>query len=180
MQGTVLLRACPWMMEARRLIGAKEIRGPAHSSAVVRMWESIKAPFRDDETPWCAAFVGHCLEAVGVKSTRSAAARSYSHYGQELTMADLARGYYGAIAVLSRPGSSWSGHVGFLTGYDPAADVLQLLGGNQDNQVRFSEYKGERLLDLRWPTTNIPWSVPGGVPCPPFTAKLGLRPGSDA
>jgi uncharacterized protein (TIGR02594 family) len=161
------------MLEARRLIGTSEVRGPVHNSAVVRMWESIKAPFRDDETPWCAAYVGHCLEAAGRKSTRSAAARSYTNWGYAVGALEAA---YGSVVVLSRPGNSWSGHVGFLTGYDPTAEVMQILGGNQDNKVQFSEYPLKRLVACRWPPG---WPRINMLRCPPFTAR-GNTSRSDA
>lgn len=173
MQGVEQLKTCPWMLEARRLIGTREIAGPQHSSAVVRMWESIKAPFRDDETPWCAAYVGHCLEAAGVNSTKSAAARSYLNWGQ-----DYEGPYqyaYGAVVILNRPGSAWSGHVGFLTGYDGDAEVFQLLSGNCNNQVQFAEYPYSRVLGVRVPG----YPSFGTSRCPPFYAK-GTTSRSDA
>src|SRR6185369_3251163 len=125
MKGPSIHDACPWMREAINLLGTREVKGPQHNAAILRMWEAIKSPLRDDESPWCAAYVGHCLEAAGVQSTRSAAARSYLRFGDPVG-GDI-RNAYGAIVVLSRPGNSWSGHVGFLTGYDPQAEVLQLL-----------------------------------------------------
>lgn len=177
-----ILRNCPWMEVAVHLLGTREVKGPQHSAAILRMWESIKAPFRDDEVPWCAAFVGHCLEAREFPSTRSAAARSYVKWGTEVVGPYSAA--YGAVVILNRPGNSWSGHVAFLTGYDARAEVFQLLGGNQDNQVKYSEYPASRVVDVRWPVLWPPYIgsylVPKpGLPCPPFTAR-GNRSRSDA
>lgn len=165
MKSQDLLRSCPWMLEARRLIGTKETVGPKHNSTILRMWESIKAPFRDDETPWCAAFVGHCLEATGVRSTRSASARSYVKWGSEWVGSLNA---YGTVIVLSRPGSPWSGHVGFLTGYDGDREVIQLLSGNSDNQVKFAEYPLARMVAARWPADHIPENL---LRCPSFKGR---------
>ena len=55
-------------------------RQPAHpsptSATVGAAW-----PLPHDEVPWCAAFVGACLERAGIASTRSLMARSYLGWG---------------------------------------------------------------------------------------------------
>ena len=127
------------------------------------MWEAIRAPFRDDETSWCAAFVGSVLEETGITSTRSAAARSYIKWG----IACAQR--LGAIVVFSRPGSSWSGHVGFVVGRDAVGRVM-VLGGNQGDAVTISPFETARVLGYRWPagepfptdTVDLPVLASGG------------------
>lgn len=48
-----------WLVEARRYIGEREIKGPKHNPKILQMWKDIKrGGIKDDETPWCAAFVG--------------------------------------------------------------------------------------------------------------------------
>lgn len=136
----------PWLEIARTYEGLKEIPGRRHNPAIVRMWELIKAPFRDDETPWCAAFVGACLEEAGYQSTRSAAARSYETYRHALEIPCV-----GAIAVFWRGSpKSWSGHVGFVEGQD-AAGNLMIRGGNQGNASNVRPFSRRRLLTCRWP-----------------------------
>ncbi len=102
-----------------------------------------------DETPWCAAFVGACLERAGETSTRSLMARSYSQWGQRLS-----RGRLGAIAVLTRGADPVFGHVGFWIG--EATGKLFLLGGNQSNAVTVAAFDRRRLIDLRWPSARDP------------------------
>src|SRR6478735_4519617 len=98
---------CPWLAEARKYIGQKEIAGPRHNSWIVSLWKKLKLAFNDDETPWCAGFVGFCLEAVGIQSTRSAAARSYQNWGVQID-----RPVPGAIVVFWRGSpTGYSGHV---------------------------------------------------------------------
>ena len=66
-----------WLAEARKWIGLTEIKGGEHAPEILQMWRDIKrGGIRDDETPWCAAFVGAMLERVGVRSTRFESARS--------------------------------------------------------------------------------------------------------
>ena len=152
----------PWMQVARSYIGCAEIKGPRHESRILAMWDDIKCGwFKDDETPWCAAFVGSCLERAGFRSTRSAAARSYEKWGQPLmTLAGdmapqplsaggMSRVPYGAVVVLSRPGAPGSGHVGFYCG--PSGSGFALLGGNQNDAVRVSSYLWSRIVAVRWP-----------------------------
>lgn len=137
----------PWIAEARKYVGVREIVGKKHSPIVVGFWESIKASFRDDETPWCAGFVGAVLERSGFKSTRSAAARSYNTYGVQLT-----RPAYGCIVVFWRGSpTGFSGHVGFVVGQD-ANGNLMVLGGNQGNQVSIIPFSRSRVLSYRWPS----------------------------
>lgn len=137
-----------WITHARRLIGVKQLPGPRHEARIVRMWEAIKAPFRDDETAWCAAFVGSVLEEVGITSTRSAAARSYTQWGVACAQR------LGAVVVFSRPPSTWSGHVGFLVGRDPRGRLM-VLGGNQGDAVNIAPFDTTRVLAYRWPLNEL-------------------------
>lgn len=131
-----------WYREAQTYVGLREIHGAQHAPAILKMWTAIRAPFTDDETPWCAAFVGSCLEKVGVKSSRSAAARSYLKWG-----VPLAKPAIGAILVFSRGPAN--GHVGFYAGEDSGA--YHVLGGNQGDEVNVTRLAKDRLLGIRWP-----------------------------
>ena len=98
-----------WLEVAYNYLGTKEVKGNKHNPLILRWWSLIRAPFTNDETPWCAGFVGGILEQCGLRSTRSAAARSYNKWGKQLDGPVV-----GAIAVLWR-GSPYSasGHVAF-------------------------------------------------------------------
>lgn len=136
----------PWMREADRWLGLKEIPGSKHHPQILSWWESIKQSYRDDETAWCAAYVGGVLEEVGIPSSRSAAARSYENYGEK-----IATPTYGAITVFWRGSrSGWQGHVAFLVGVTSGGDLL-CLGGNQDNAVTVARFSRDRLLGFRFP-----------------------------
>lgn len=135
-----------WMTKALSYMGEKEIKGIKNNSKIVSMWERIKAPFRDDETPWCAAFVGSVLEECGIKSTRKANARSYQYYGNPITKPE-----YGCIVVLWRESkTSAKGHVGFLLGVTPQGDPV-VLGGNQGDCVSSKVFPKHRVLCYRLP-----------------------------
>ncbi len=134
-----------WLRRARQEIGVSEIAGKQHSKRVLSYWELCKLPFRDDETAWCAGFVGAMLEDCGIKSTRSGMARSYDKWGQPCGAVP------GAIVVFWRnsPGSGL-GHVGFLTGRDQYGNLL-VLGGNQGDAVNIKPFAPSRVVGYRWP-----------------------------
>ena len=116
-----------WIRIAKSLDGTTEIKGAKHNPEIVQMWKDIKrGGIKDDETPWCAAFVGACLERAGIVSSRFESARSYETYGTKLKTP-----VYGCIGVRVRDGG---GHVGFIVGKSPDGKLL-MLGGNQRDQV---------------------------------------------
>ena len=135
----------PWMDVAARFKGIKERPGKRHNPQIVKFFETVGHGWvKDDETAWCAAFVGSCLALAGYSHTHSLAARSYLRYGTRLK-----RPKPGCICVFKRGNSSWQGHVGFYVG--ETKTHIKVLGGNQKNQVRVSSYRKSALLGYRWP-----------------------------
>jgi len=135
-----------WFTRAMGYLGLKEVPGKENNPVIVGWWAKIRAPFKDDETPWCAGFVGGVLEECGLPSTRSASARSYMNYGVSLQCA-----YVGAIVVFQRgTPASGLGHVGFVAGQD-AKGNLMVLGGNQGDCVSIKPFDRTRILGYRWP-----------------------------
>lgn len=135
-----------WLDRAKRYVGEAEVKGAVHNPVILGWWSKIKAKFRDDETPWCAAFVGGVLEECGIKSTRSAAARSYTRWGVK-----LAGPAVGAIVVFWRNSpTAAAGHVGFVVGRDLWNNLL-VLGGNQGDAVTIKPFAIERVLSYHWP-----------------------------
>jgi uncharacterized protein (TIGR02594 family) len=145
-----------WLALAWADLGVAETPGARHTERVLRYYADVGHPeIADDETAWCAAFAGSCLERAGIASTRSLMARSYLAWGEPL---DGFR--HGAVAVLSRTADPALGHVGFLVGETEGHVVL--LGGNQSDAITVEAFPRTRLLGLRWPPTVIP----GGAPAP--------------
>lgn len=139
-----------WLQVARKYLGQKEIKGPAHNSVILKFWEKAKLPFKDDETPWCAGFVGAVLEEAGIESTRSGMARSYEKWGIGFTTPPL-----GSIVVFWRGSpKSKSGHVGFLVGRDINGNLM-ILGGNQGDEVSIKPFSADRVLSYRWPRVQV-------------------------
>lgn len=132
-----------WIIEALKFHGLKEIKGAKHAPEIVQMWKDIKrGGIKDDETPWCAAFVGACLERAGFKSSRFESARSYATWGRKVD-----RLQFGAVVVFSRKGG---GHVGFCVGVDPSGNPY-ILGGNQSDAVNIARFDQSRIVAIRYP-----------------------------
>lgn len=133
----------PWVAEGRKLLGAKEIKGEQHNADIVQMWKDIKrGGIKDDDTAWCAAYVGAMLERVGIKSTRFEGASSYLAWGT-----GLSEPTYGCVAVFTRVGG---GHVGFVVGVDKMGNLL-VLGGNQSDAVNIRAFPRYRVSAYRYP-----------------------------
>jgi len=132
-----------WIVNALLNVGTREIKGALHNSLILSWWKKIKrGGIKDDETPWCAAFVGAMLEGSGIVSSRFESAKSYLTWGVKLTDP-----VYGCIVVFNRDGG---GHVGFVVGVD-AFDNLLVLGGNQSDVVCIRAFGRDRVAGYRFP-----------------------------
>ncbi|NJM10626.1 MAG: TIGR02594 family protein [Synechococcaceae cyanobacterium SM1_2_3] len=144
------MREPPWMVQAKAEIGVREFAGAADNPRVVAYFAAcgLKAsPFTDDETPWCAAFVGAMLANSGFRGTGNAMARSYTRWPGSIK---LGGPVYGAVTVIHRvPEHPTQGHVGFLMGKD--LNSLALLGGNQNDAVNVAKFARSRLIGYYWP-----------------------------
>lgn len=134
----------------------------------------VLAYFRDaghpqvtnDETAWCAAFVGAMLHRAGMPNTGSLAARSYLAWGEPVDRADAREG---DVVIFSRGSSAWQGHVGFFV--KDNGDTITVLGGNQSNAVMRRPYgvnsQTSTLLGIRRmrPQTRQE-APPSAIPAP--------------
>ena len=130
-------------------IGLRELKGDKHNPDIVQMFADVGHPWvKDDETAWCAAFVGAMLERAKLPSTRALNARSYLDWGDPI---DLENARAGDIVVFSRGNpQGWQGHVGFFVRRN--GTNIEVLGGNQSDQVIIARYPISRLLGVRrWP-----------------------------
>ena len=130
---------------AQGYIGTTEAPGAADNPEILEMYATIGQDWIEhDEVAWCAAFVGHCLEKAGLRSTRKLTARSYLEWGIPIEMADAQPG---DIVVFRRGNSAWQGHVGFFVAQSGA--WIEVLGGNQGDAVNVKRYPAAKLLGVR-------------------------------
>ena len=126
----------------------KEIKGPESNPNILKVYKSVddlgidEMDIDDSEIPWCACFANYCIQYAGGRGTRSAMARSFLKWGKKLTYPEV-----GCIVVLERGNNGWSGHVGFVV--DWTDDIIEVLGGNQNNDVNIKEYDRSKVLGFR-------------------------------
>ena len=138
----------PWMPYAWADIGQHEIPGSGTNPRIAAYFRLAgHSEITDDETAWCAAFVGACLEQAGIRGSRSLAARSYLAWGVAAAKPEI-----GAITILSRGNDPSLGHVGFLVGLTETH--VQLLGGNQSDSVSVATFDRARVVGFRLPAFN--------------------------
>lgn len=134
----------PWIIEAKKYIGLKEIPGPKHNHILISWLERLKAWYRDDETPWCGLLVAHCFDICGMKIPKLwMRAKEWSNnWGTRLL-----KPVPGCVVVFERQGG---GHVGFVIGKTKLNDLV-VLGGNQSNMVNLAKFDPARVVGYFWP-----------------------------
>ncbi|CUH60225.1 C40 family peptidase [Thalassobacter stenotrophicus] len=132
---------------AQSYIGTTEGPDAANNPTILGMYATVGHDWVEhDAVAWCAAFVGHCIEQAGLRSTRKLNARSYLDWGVPV---ELSEAQEGDIVVFSRGDpSGWQGHVAFFV--RPVGDAsIAVLGGNQGDAVNVKRYATSRLLGIR-------------------------------
>ncbi len=142
-----------WIKAAAGEIGVKEIHGPKNNPRIIEYMNATKWGkwVVDDETPWCAGFVGWAMVEAGYIDDipdYSLGAKSWLAFGKS-----AGKPVFGAIAVKSRRGG---GHVGFVVGRNKKRGTLYILGGNQSDAVCVKEYPERVWIDYRIPEDYTP------------------------
>ena len=154
----------PWMTfaqdQARQHKGAKEgeIQKTINFHKVVGTGQTS---MEGTEHAWCAAFVNWCLLQAGIDIDNESfadhvAAKGRAHAFFEVRKDKVKKGekqapmvrnplfvmleapVYGAVAMVATPGGQGK-HVGFVCA-KPRDNTVVLLGGNQADTIKFSEY----------------------------------------
>jgi uncharacterized protein (TIGR02594 family) len=127
--------------------GVKELDGSLSNPRILEYFNYTTLRAVADEVPWCSAFVNWCLEKSDIKGTNSAASRSFLSWGNVIKEPRL-----GAIVILKRGNNTYKGHVGFIHSVPPFySPFIDVLGGNQSNQVCVKKYLKNDVLGYRWP-----------------------------
>lgn len=127
---------------AREKIGEHEEPKEKDNPFILECFLHTTYHARHDEIPWCAAFVGWCLDKAGVGGTKNAAATSYLGWGEPCELAP------GCIVIFRW--ESGNHHVAFC---DKIIDIdtVACVGGNQKDAVRVSNYGRKHILRCRMP-----------------------------
>jgi uncharacterized protein (TIGR02594 family) len=160
----------PWLKEAFRLIGTKEVKGPGQHPTLQSMAVALKLlNFEDDRDPWCTMFIAHSLKTALPNEPLPKHliwSRAYAKWG--IPLQEPVRG----CVVVTWRGKDIKddlGHAFFYLG-DAGARHMKGLGGNQSDSVSITQsHRKDRVVGYRWPTTYpLPADAKvGHVPDPP-------------
>lgn len=153
---------------ARAFEGTSEVPGAADNPQVLAFLRLDVVWPASDEVAWCSGFVNYVVRllepaarAVGVNlpRSRSLLARSWLTIGRSVPLDQARRGWDLVILKQSAadPGPevlSFRGHIGFYVSH--GGGRVLLLGGNQSNRVRESDYPVELVLDVRRIFEEVP------------------------
>lgn len=151
----------PWVDKAFEEM-AKNISETGSNPEITKYWNYTQMPeaaargdkwaqsvLKEDQTPWCAAFVNCNLETSGIEGTKFATAYSFKKYGQDL---GREKPFYGSIAVMNYS------HVGFVVGINKDGRII-LLGGNQGNAVNLSPNGQSSVIKYVYPKGYNPSGI---------------------
>lgn len=133
----------PWIVEAKKHIGLKEVPGPKSNPTIVGWLKSLKAWYQEDASPWCGLLVAKCMQDSGVSIPKYwMRALDWSTWGVKLD-----KPIDGCVVVFKRTGG---GHVGFVMG-ETKDGFLSVLGGNQGDAVSIAKFDKSRVVGYYWP-----------------------------
>lgn len=128
---------------AKAEIGTKEKPGKEDNPRILEYHQTTRLKAVKDEVPWCSAFVNWALKQAGIEGTGNPMARSFLKWGSPLKSP-----VPGCVVVLKR-GPAPFGHVAFFIRRSRVGFV-DVLGGNQSDQVKISTYRETDVLGYRW------------------------------
>lgn len=137
----------PWITEAEKVIGHHEVV----DSEELRAWLRKDGATLGDpaKLPWCGDFVETAIKLALPKEkvpVNPYLARNWADWGEDASRR------YGAVIVFWRGRRAGTqGHVGFATAIDEARGLVEVLGGNQGNEVSRAWLGLDRILAWRAP-----------------------------
>jgi len=151
-------------------------RGKPGNSLILTAYSACGFEFEDDKTPWCAAFVSWALIDTGIAALKTLSSQAYASYAQEINWRTWENVRANDIVVFKSRTRS-GGHVGFFRGYNPSTGRVAILGGNQSDTVKISNFKVNGNLYVK--TVRRNWLVPEKFDFPIIDTKLATGPLED-
>lgn len=133
------------LIQARKLIGTKEIIGSIHNKTIMSWAKELGLQniYTSDEVPWCALYIAFVCHKAGLEinmtNEQALWALNWSKFGTKQTVAML-----GDILTFKREGG---GHVAIYVGEDESC--YHVIGGNQGNQVSITRIEKIRCKSIR-------------------------------
>jgi uncharacterized protein (TIGR02594 family) len=130
--------------EALKWYGVAAVPGKLSNQKVLDFFrESGFNWVENDDTAWCAAFVGAVLNKCDLPTTKSLLARSYLEIGVQTDTPSI-----GDLVILWRIAKEGIyGHVGFYI--SNIGNTVYVLGGNTDGMVEIKGFSKDQLLGYR-------------------------------
>lgn len=137
--------------------GAWNEQGTPGNPNVLLTYRVCGLNYTSDQTPWCAGYVSWVLETAGISNPRTLGSQAYRTYGAEVDWRTWEQVRPNDIVVF-KSRSSPGGHVGFFRGYNPNTNRVAILGGNQSNKVKISNFQVTGSLYVVNVKRN--WAIP--------------------
>ena len=139
---------------AMRCVQLKEVPGKAANPQIMAMLQLDGDWPKDDEVPWCSAFVNYICWWLRLPRSKRLNARSWLEVGTPIGLFDLeprAPKIGWDVVILSRLNAGpEAGHVGFFAGLEVwPVNVIHVLGGNQSDTVSVVKFDTERVIGVR-------------------------------
>lgn len=129
---------------AMQYYGQAAIPGGKSNPVVIGFFQKAgHYEIKDDDIPWCSAFMNTIAQQAGAPSSGSLMARSWLEIGKKVDSPK-----FGDVVIFWRDKPDGVlAHVGLVVA--AIGEKLWVLGGNQNNEVRVSMYTKERVLGYR-------------------------------
>lgn len=130
--------------QALKYYGQSGIVGPKSNNSILSFFnKSGHLEIKDDDTPWCSAFINAVASDLNLPKSGLLNARSWLTIGKETKSPEM-----GDIVILWRESpTSWKGHVGIYIASNDK--FIWILGGNQNNEVNTSKFDKSTVLGYR-------------------------------
>lgn len=137
------------LLKAMEYNGLTEVPGAPSNDQILRMIKAHIPNAKDDSRyGWCGIFIAFVFKQLGMSHlipNVPVTARNWSNLtGTEIQIEDAKQG---DIVVFWRGHpSSWKGHVAIYNNESSRKGYINVLGGNQSNQVAIKPYAKSRIL----------------------------------
>lgn len=137
-----------WTKIGLESVGLQEIPGRRHNARILAWLRQLGAWWSEDETPWCATFVAHCLREAGLPVPKHwYRAKAYADYGTPILR--IANSIpIGSLCGKTRVGG---GHIFQAVARSADGRHIYGLGGNQRNSVNITKFLLSEIDFVRWP-----------------------------
>ena len=135
-------RLCAWLDRELSSGGWAE-NGPGRpgNPKIMASYRSVgQKTDSSDQTAWCAGFAGYALKTNCLPAIATLSSRAYKGYGTSIPLNDPSLWRFNDIVVFKSNSKPGQGHVGFYRGYDPTTRRIRVLGGNQGNTLKLSNF----------------------------------------